>query len=882
MQASPRWCSTPMVHEEVQLKRIRILLDLAASRPAAALTEVTRMLDREIDPAVVAQALRARALAYANLSEIHRASEAIEEASRVAATIDHPQVQAEIHMTRAGILGWAGDTAGALGAIEGAVAGLEGVAQARALVQRGTILYRAGRLTDALSDFVAAEPRLVEDPSWRARLLTNWALVIAYGGNLPGAEAKLLEARRLYEENGMESAAAETAQNLGWVAVRGGDLPRAFTYFDEAETVFEALGYGMGESWRDRSEALLAAHLTSDAKSLALRAVAELQKGGLAAALPEAYMRVARAAILDGDGATALQAATAAEQGFADQGRPAWRTLASYLILQARFDLDDLSVEDASTIQEVALALDIAGFYHGSQNALILAGKVAIAAGELDAARGHLRRVAQTRTRGPVDLRIQAWVATSLLRLASGDKRGADAAARAGLRMLGVYRDALSATDVRASVSQYGVELATIGTELALESRRPRRVFRWMEQTRAAALRYPPARPPDDAALAKDLMQLREVEAELRESQLAERDVDALWERRTTIQDAIRNRSRRVGGGTTKALAVPDVGEILDKLDGRVLVEYGRIRDRIFAVVLGDRRARLVDLGDSSLIRREIDALTAAARRVNRPDLSQASGAAAMDLLRHSRSELGALLVAPLRIETADVVVVPSRALYGVPWSALDVLEDSIVAVTPSAALWLRSATRHALTPGIGSVVVASGPRLEHAAAEVAAVAMQYPKATRLFEPSAEELSAAMDGAGVAHVACHGTLRVDNPLFSSLEVGDGPLTVYDLERLDAVPNVIVLSACDAGMNPTQAGDEIVGLTASLLRMGASAVVANLGLVPDTPDTIGLMKRFHLSLAAGVPAPEALARALRGSSGNDAGALAARSFVVFTG
>jgi len=50
----------------------------------------------------------------------------------------------------------------------------------------------------------------------------------------------------------------------------------------------------------------------------------------------------------------------------------------------------------------------------------------------------------------------------------------------------------------------------------------------------------------------------------------------------------------------------------------------------------------------------------------------------------------------------------------------------------------------------------------------------------------------------LAHVAAHGTFRADNPQFSSLHLADGPLTVYDLERIVRPPEWIVLSACEAG------------------------------------------------------------------------------------
>ena len=83
-----------------------------------------------------------------------------------------------------------------------------------------------------------------------------------------------------------------------------------------------------------------------------------------------------------------------------------------------------------------------------------------------------------------------------------------------------------------------------------------------------------------------------------------------------------------------------------------------------------------------------------------------------------------------------------------------------------------------------------AGPGLAHAAEEVAEVAAHPPRRRHAGRPdgaSVERVKAAIDGADLAHVAAHGTFRSDNPLFSSLHLADGPLTVYDLEALRRAP-----------------------------------------------------------------------------------------------
>jgi CHAT domain-containing protein len=120
-------------------------------------------------------------------------------------------------------------------------------------------------------------------------------------------------------------------------------------------------------------------------------------------------------------------------------------------------------------------------------------------------------------------------------------------------------------------------------------------------------------------------------------------------------------------------------------------------------------------------------------------------------------------------------------------------------------------------------------------------------------------VAGALDGAGLAHVAAHGAFRVDNPLFSSLQLADGPLTVYDLEGLARAPRTLVLSACDSGLSGVRPGDELMGLAGALFALGTGSLVASVIPVPDAA-TRELMVAFHQRLQAGLPVAAALAGA----------------------
>jgi len=141
---------------------------------------------------------------------------------------------------------------------------------------------------------------------------------------------------------------------------------------------------------------------------------------------------------------------------------------------------------------------------------------------------------------------------------------------------------------------------------------------------------------------------------------------------------------------------------------------------------------------------------------------------------------------------------------------------------------------------------------------EAAAVAALYPDARCLVgeDATAPGVAAAGGGADILHIAAHGRLRSDNPYFSSLQLADGPLTVYDLERIDA-PGHVVLAACETAQAKVVAMDEVLGFAATLLAQGTTSVVAPVVNVLDEA-VVALMQDYHRQLRAGRPPAEALA------------------------
>jgi CHAT domain-containing protein len=92
-------------------------------------------------------------------------------------------------------------------------------------------------------------------------------------------------------------------------------------------------------------------------------------------------------------------------------------------------------------------------------------------------------------------------------------------------------------------------------------------------------------------------------------------------------------------------------------------------------------------------------------------------------------------------------------------------------------------------------------------------------------------------------------------MFSALRLADGPLLTYDLEQLTAVPETIVLSACD-GLAGAVCGDDLLGMASALLHLGTATVIGSLVRLPDEAAR-PLMRDLHGRLADGQPPAVAL-------------------------
>lgn len=828
---------------------------------------------------------RALGIAAFHLADLDAAVRHLRSAIRLADRAGSAEQAAEARIRLAFALSIRGRPQQGMREIDAALPHLHGPARARAAAQRAAIFNLLGQFDDALIGYRTAVPALrrAGDDLWLQRVLSNRAIAHGYRHEFTAAEADLHEAEGLCRELDLDLSLAIVHGTLGWVRAVQGDVPSALRYFDLAESRYRALKtHQLGWLLNDRSELLLSVYLVSEAQEAAEEAVAELERMNRRIAVPEVRLLVAQAAALAGEPGRALDQANQAMREFNRQQRPRWAARARFVVLRSRLAGDDRSRVAVRSLEKAAEDLSAGGWPVAALEARLLAGQLALERGWTSRGRQQLQQASRARHRGPVLLRARAWYCEALVRRTDGNRRSAKIAIRTAVRLLDEHRAGLGAADLRAYASGHRGEATTLGLRMALEDGHAPSVLEWAERGRATHLLLPAVRPPNDPELARALVELRAVVAEIGERRRANRASSGLVRRQIMLERDIRDqrRQQRSEGSFQPTAPVPPAA-LSAALGAAALVEFVHLDGQLHAITVIDGRIQLTLLQPLARIQDYLERVPFALHRLARNRGDAANQSAALAMLHHAAQRLGEVLFGPLASKLGDraLVVIPTGPLQSLPWSVLPICRGRAVTVSPSAALWFAGSGPRGTA---GHIVVAAGPGLPGAQTEAEDVAAMY-QTTALAgaSASAQAVTDALDGADVAHLAAHGHLHLHNPLFSSLRFADGPLTVYDLERLHRPPQLVVLAACDAGRPVVASGDELLGLSAAFIAQGTRQIVAPVTTIPDVQAT-GFMVAFHRALGSGIPAAAALAQAQRELAGQDAATMATAAAFVCTG
>ena len=795
---------------------------------------------------------------------------------RLARASGKPEREADVQATLGTALAWTGRSRQGLAVLDRAVAASRGGLAGRTLMRRATILYELGRFRDAHDDLSRSLPllRRVGDQAWEARTLMFRAHIFFAFGLPRRAAADIAQAEQLFAATGQEREYAVARHDRGLVALDRGDLPEALTYFDEAANRYDVLGVTVPELIIDRCSALLAAGLAGEAAQETETALSQVpQEGKTAYKTADLLFAAGTAALAAGDPAKARERARQAHRLFRTQGRLLQAARASLVLAEARYTAGEHSPALLRYAEEVAARLDAARASEAVQGHL-LAGRIALTRGSATQADPHLEQAARSRRRGPPLPRSVAWLARALQADARGNTRAAVTACSRGLDALEEHQMRLGATELRAYGTAHGAELATLAQRDALRRGDVRRLLFWSERWRATALAARSAPIRENKELAAELEALRSVSRLLGETEMAASRRNALERERRRLEAAVQARTRRLPGSHKPGEGEFSLDELVDELGPSTLIELVTVDSALYAIIVRGRRVRLHTVG--SIPERDVQMNRFVLRRLaHRP--SQPDGEL---MLKHAGTRLESAVLGGAAAELGDgpVVVIPPARLGAVPWTLMPSLRDRVVTVAPSASTWLRA--RRMRPPSPRRVALVVGPGLATMGAEVEPLRSRYPEAVVHGHGSAtaDHVLSALDGAWLAHIAAHSTFRADNPMFSSILLDDGPLTVHDFERLGRAPYQMILAGCDSGVAAPVGADELLGLVSSLGPLGAAGIVASVVPVNDIA-AVPLMLALHDALRRGATLPAALQAARQAAGDDPLAAATAHSFVA---
>jgi hypothetical protein len=601
----------------------------------------------------------------------------------------------------------------------------------------------------------------------------------------------------------------------------------------------------------------LAAGLVTDALAEADAAVGDIDRAhGWSTKKAELLLAAANCALAAAQPQGALDRAQAAYRLFRSHRSAYWQAHAGLVLVQAQYAVGPVSGRLLHAANRAAVRLEGLGSGEATQ-ARLLAGRVALDLGRHREADRHLSAAARSRRRGAAMSRATGWLSEALRADAAVERRRMLAACRRGLEVLDEHRFTLGASELRAQATAHGAELAALAQRHAARAHRPRTFLAWTERWRATALAVPAVRPSADAELNAGLAALREVTGRLEEVRRQGAPAGALQREQVRLEGVVRARSLQARGMACAGRAVIDVAELLDQLGTTLLVEIADVDGVLHVLLCGAGRVRQLTAGRTEDAVRAAEFARFALRRLahSRPGDDPDS---ALAILKAAGPDLQDAILGPAAGYLGDrpVVVVPPGRLHTIPWALLPALGGRAFSVAPSARSWMRADA--ASPPSRRQVTLARGPGLVTDGAEVPLVAELYDEVTVLSggEATAGRVLSALDGAWLAHIAAHGRFRADSPLFSSLRMHDGPLTVYDFEQLRRAPYRLVLSSCDSGVLAPAGADELLGLVASLLPLGTAGIVA--GVVPlNDRAVVPLMVTLHRYLRAGQSLAESM-------------------------
>ena len=330
--------------------------------------------------------------------------------------------------------------------------------------------------------------------------------------------------------------------------------------------------------------------------------------------------------------------------------------------------------------------------------------------------------------------------------------------------------------------------------------------------------------------------------------------------------------SEKSGWATLQSMKIPSVEEVNAMLrPDEVLVEYYTIGDRLQAFVIGHNSFDVIaDITTMSAVRASLKGLTFQLSKFHlHSSYVQTHAERLLAATQYHLRQLYDQLIQPIqdKLSGRSIVFIPHNVLHYLPFQALfdgtTYLIDRYDVVRAASTSVLKICREKKIQKTEQDLVLASADEMTpYINEEVEMLRKLLPKGLFFVGSEAREdkLRRYGQSAGKLHIAAHGVFRADNPMFSSIKLGDSWLNLFDIFNLQLGNELTVLSACETGMSAVWEGDELLGLARGFLYAGTPSLVVSLWTVNDR-STAQLMRHFYEGLQNGLSKAHALKEAM---------------------
>ena len=770
---------------------------------------------------------------------------------------------------------------------------------ARLEINIGNIYQRQDRFSEALQHYQRAYDDLVtrEDAEGLAAVLSNLSLCHIFLNDFPKALEFHTKARQHCGEKGMPILVAYADYNIAYLYFLRGEYGRAIKMLREAATSARKAqdAYQLALCDLDLAEIYIEVNLNGEAVDLAHKAHQAFQHLGFGYEGAKALAFAAIAASRQGQAFEAVKLFTDAKEMFVRDNNEVWPSLIDLYKALVFFN-------EGRFFEARQLCNSAQEFFRASKLrrksvlAELLFARILLRMNDAKGAQQRCEEVLQrvSDLESPMLLYDAEFLLGEIHRTSGqlDQAYSAYARARAALENL---RGSLRGEELKIAFFNNKLEVYEHLVDLCL--RRPdalEEAFVYVEQAKSRSLIELLAQPIHSAAesdagqsdLVRSIRSLREelnwyynlIEREqLRpeensptriaglEQQAKARETELL----RSLQEATDLEINQAGlQRSPVSLSIEQVRSALP--EDTTLVEYFSVQDRILGCVLSRSGLQVFPLTLQSRVQKLLQLLQFQLSKFRLDP--QYVNTFQDSLLESTQAHLKNLyqeLLGPLRssLDAKHLVFVPHGLLHYVPMHALHdgesyLIDQFSISYAPSATIFAMCQSVQANTSGETLIMGIADAQAPSILDEVTALNAILPNAHLFVGEEATQAVLEQHGprSRIVHIATHGYFRQDNPMFSSIRLGDSYLSLYDLYHLKLPVELVVLSGCATGLNVIKPGDEQIGLVRGLLQAGAQSMVLSLWDVHDA-STKEFMIAFYSALEGGLSKPLALRSAM---------------------